>query len=306
MTTHPDARAALRHAVAELLASNVSDKDLRMATHAIRDLSSALEVLSDYQFRPKATIFGSARLRPESSGYQAAYRMAQLLAERDFVVVTGGGPGVMEAGLAGAGDGQSVGIAIELPFETVDEAAPAKGWPLARQQMFFTRKLALVRNVQAVIGAPGGFGTLDEVFEVLTLLQTGKAKPMPVVLLETDDNPMWSALGQYVSEHLVGQGVVDPVDEGLYVITRDPAEAVEHIAHFWSNYRGLHVHGDEAVLMVEHIPGPHVLEQIRQTRGVLGDILVDHESPALRIPFDKRHWADLRRVIDAINNDVAN
>ena len=295
---------SLEAAVAKLIAKSRSSKDLRMATNALNDLSLAFETFSPYQNQKKATIFGSARLNPGTTGYQVAYSVAEKLSEAGFLVITGGGPGVMHAGLKGAKSGRGIGIGIELPFEVVDPSEEkANGWPLARHQMFFTRKLALTRNVQAFIAAPGGFGTLDEFFEVLTLIQTGKAKPAPVVLLETPENRMWSKLDLFIKEHLEDQGLIDPLDKVLYFITTSPEEAVNYISKFWSNYVSLSSHDGKLSIQYQREIPVATLKQIAEQRGVLAlpEVTSLDEGWLLTFEFDLRHWSDLHKIIDYLN-----
>ena len=294
----------LEVAVAKLISKSRSSKDLRMATNALNDLSLAFETFSPYQNQKKATIFGSARLKPGSTGYQVAYSVAEQLSEAGFLVITGGGPGVMHAGLKGAKAGRGIGIGIELPFEVVDPSEEkANGWPLARHQMFFTRKLALTRNVQAFIAAPGGFGTLDEFFEVLTLIQTGKAKPAPIVLLETPDNRMWSKLDLFIKEHLEDQGLIDPLDKVLYLITTSPEEAVEYVTKFWSNYVSLTVEDGRLSIHHQREISAETLALISQQRGVLSlpEVEGAPNDWVLNFDFDLRHWSDLHVIIDTLN-----
>ena len=294
----------LEAAVAKVISHSRSGKDLRMATNALNDLSLAFETFSPYQNQPKVTIFGSARLKPESAGYQVAYSVAEKLSEAGFLVITGGGPGVMHAGLKGAKEVRGIGIGIELPFEVVDPLnEKLNGWPLARHQMFFTRKLALIRNVQAFIAAPGGFGTLDEFFEVLTLIQTGKAKPAPVVLLETPENRMWSKLDLFIKEHLEDQGLIDPLDKVLYFITSSPEEAVAYVTKFWSNYTSLTVNESKLTIHYRREISLDTVAMIAQQRGVLSQPITEHTPMGwdLNFEFDRRHWSDLHKIIDTIN-----
>lgn len=289
----------LRDAVENLISSAQSDKDIRMATFALNDLSKAISTLAPYKNHKKITIFGSARLKEDTEEYKATESLAKSLAQAGFTIITGGGPGLMHAGLQGAG-GNGVGIAIELPFETVNhEVEVLNGWPLARQQMFFTRKLALIRNVNGFIVAPGGFGTLDEFFEVLTLIQTGKSKPAPIVLFETKQSPMWSSLNGFISEYLTAKGLVDPSDRILYHITSDIEDATNYISKFWSNYTGVHSEGNLVRLNYKVKPSDSILELINSLRSTNG--VTEFEEDHLTLEFNLRHWCDLHIIIDAIN-----
>jgi len=318
MITHtPGANAAdtaldhqhLIDAVDSLVCAPTNSKDLQLAAAALHDLTRAAHVLGHGNGRRKVTIFGSARTQPGSEPYQAAAALAKIMGERNYTVITGGGPGIMHAGLAGAGmhpDGQSrgIGVAIDLPFETIEAQQAGGDWPLARQQGFFTRKIALVRHVHAFVAAPGGFGTMDEIFEVLTLLQTGKSRPAPIVLLETPGNRLWTALNEFVTGHLAAHGLISGNDQSLYIITDDPTVAADHISHFWSNYQGMHRHAEHITMLTNSLPDAATLEQIGQTTGVIGPV-TSHQGDDglwhLDLPFDMRHWTDLRGAIDLIN-----
>lgn len=290
-----------RESVEELIASAQSDKDIRMGTYALRDLASAISTLAPYKEHRKITIFGSARLMNDSVEYQETQKLAHELSKAGFTIITGGGPGLMHAGLSGAG-GNGVGIAIELPFETVNqEIEILNGWPLARQQMFFTRKLALIRNVNGFIVAPGGFGTLDEFFEVITLIQTGKSKPAPVVLFETEERPMWSELKKFIENRLLERGLVDGMDSILFHVTSSVDEAVNYISRFWSNYKGVHIESDAVTLQFKTNPPPLFYELLSSLRST-GEI-VKEEPNTITFKFDLRHWCDLRLLIDALNQD---
>lgn len=290
-----------RESVEDLIASARSDKDIRMGTYALRDLANAISTLAPYKEHKKITIFGSARLDLKSKEYQETERLAHELAEAGFTIITGGGPGLMHAGLKGAA-GNGVGIAIELPFETVNhETEILNGWPLARQQMFFTRKLALIRNVNGFVVAPGGFGTLDEFFEVLTLMQTGKSKPAPVVLFETPERPMWSELSEFIERRLIERKLVDSLDTSLFSVFSDVEKAVAYISNFWSNYSGVHIENDEVTLFFAKVPNQAFYDFFHSLRST--GVITEQSESALSFKFDLRHWCDLRLLIDSLNQN---
>lgn len=295
----------LDESINNLISSARSQKDIRMANNAIKDLTTAFNVLSPYDSMKKVTIFGSARLNKDSLAYRLTYDLASVLSKQGYVILTGGGPGIMHAGLEGADLGKKIGIAIELPFETLSkEEEERNGWPLARQKMFFTRKLALIRNVSAYIAAPGGFGTLDEVFELLTLLQTGKAKPTPVILLESDDFPYWSNLKNFIDNNLLPNGLIDPLDTSLFKIVNKPDEAVEIINKFYSNYSSLKIKKKFFTITHKKELSQSQLDLISTRRGVLSPLAISEGENCyyLEFQFDKRHWSDLKAVIDIINS----
>jgi len=292
----------LNRATTRLIKEARSSKDIRMAKDAVADLADAARTLEPYDKFKKATIFGSARVTPDSRTYNLAFEMAKYLAEEGFIVVTGGGPGVMEAGLKGVGSGIGVGIAIELPFEAFsDEKIKSNGWPVSKQRLFFTRKLSMVRHIQAFIAAPGGYGTLDELFEVLTLLQTGKSKPAPVILLEDEANPMWSALVEFINSFLVPMELINPIDAKIMKVTSDPKEAIEHIKAFYKNFDSLHQEEEMVTINYKSTLKIDSLEAIAMIEGVNGVVTDYPNVKKIIFKLDLRKWVNLYKIIEIIN-----
>ncbi len=199
--------------------------DLKIANAALAEMAEAFRVFRPYRHVRKITMFGSARTLPEDPVYVLARDLAAKLAAADWMVVTGAGPGIMAAGLEGAGREHAFGVNIRLPYE--EEANPfiAQDPKLVEMRYFFTRKLMLIKESHAYAILPGGFGTQDESFELLTLLQTGKAEPAPVVMVETPGGTYWHGWLRFVEEQAIAAGWVSPEDRALFKVTNTMEEA---------------------------------------------------------------------------------
>lgn len=204
-----------------------------------QDLWSIFKIMGEFvdgydkllRIGPCISVFGSARLKPESKYYEMAVKTAELITDNGFGVITGGGPGIMEAGNKGAHNrgGKSVGLGIELPFEqgTNDYVHPKYE---INFKYFFVRKVMFVKYAQAFIVFPGGFGTLDELFETLTLIQTNKIKRIPIVLVGSE---YWNGLLDWVKNQLINDGLISPGDVDLFFVTDDHEEAVRYVCDFY-------------------------------------------------------------------------
>jgi uncharacterized protein (TIGR00730 family) len=291
--------------------------DLKIANAALREMREGFEVFAPYRGVRKVTMFGSARTLPTDPLYAQARDLASRLASLGWSTVTGAGPGIMAAGLEGAGPEHSFGINIRLPFEQVPNQFISSDPKLVSMKYFFTRKLLLVKESDGYAVLPGGFGTLDEAFELLTLLQTGKAEPAPVVLLEVPGGSYWRAWERFVSEEVAARDLIDGDDMGLYLITDDVSEAAAEILGFFRNYHSLRWVGDRLVLRLQAAPTPDEAAALSEEfRGILlrGGIEVlagplpaearenDHvELARVALTFDRHSYAQLRRLIDALN-----
>jgi len=235
------------------------------------------------------------------------------------MVVTGAGPGIMEAGMEGAGRERSIGVSIRLPFEQSANPVIAGDSKYVSMKYFFTRKLMLVKESRGFMCLPGGFGTLDETFELLTLVQTGKGAPVPIVLLDVPGDPYWETVDSFIREQLVARGLAAPADLHLYRITEDCAEAAAEIIGFYRNYDSLRYVGETLVLRLRHSPNAEQLALLNQRFGHLcarGTIRAveafaperrEHDALDLhRIAFEfaKHGYGDLREMIDVCNSFV--
>lgn len=290
--------------------------DLKIAAAALREMQSAFAMFAPYRDRPKATIFGSARTSPGDASYETAHRVAADLAAEGWMVVTGAGPGIMEAGLAGAGRENAIGVSIRLPFETEANHVIAGDEKLVEMKYFFTRKLMLVKESKGFISLPGGFGTLDETFELLTLQQTGKADPVPIVLLDEPGGTYWTGLDEFVRRELAPAGLIAGHDLDLYLLTDDVPAACAEIIGFYRNFHSMRYVGDRLVIRLRSEPSDELLASLDadfshlvaeggfERSGALrpeietGDAL---EQPRITFRYGERHYGQLRPLVDHLN-----
>ena len=309
----------LRNAV-DMVLQQPEMLDLKIATGALGELGDAFSMFSTSKGVPKVTIFGSARVADDDPLYEATRIVAQHLANAGWMIVTGAGPGIMQAGMEGAGREQSIGVSVRLPFEQGANPVIAGDSKYVSMKYFFTRKLMLVKESKGFICLPGGFGTLDETFELLTLTQTGKGAPSPIVLLDTPGDPYWETVHEFIMEQLVARGLVSPDDTSLYLITEDCERAVDEIVGFYRNYDSMRYVGDTLVLRLKVAPTEAQLSHLNEQFGDLcgsGSIhvanpfepeIADHDSLELQriaIPAARHHYGELRRLIDQCNAFVA-
>lgn len=289
--------------------------DMKLASTALRELRTSFASFNPYRDSRKCSVFGSARTRPDEPAYVAANLMGAALAKRDWMVITGGGPGIMTAAIEGAGPDASFGVTIRLPFESAGNGLlpPERLVPF---RYFFTRKLTFMKESSAYVAFPGGFGTLDETFELLTLTQTGKGLPVPIVFLDTPGDPYWEAVDHFVNDHLVARGLVNAIDRSLYRITDSCDEAVAEVTRFYANYHSVRVIGDDLVLRMRRGPDDEQLAGLNAryahlaTDGAIRRVepysverrQQDHLDLArIAFGFDRHGYAALRPLIDEIN-----
>ena len=291
--------------------------DLKIANAALREMREGFEVFAPYRHVRKITMFGSARTLPTDPLYAQARDLASRLAALGWSTVTGAGPGIMAAGLEGAGPGHSFGINIRLPFEQQPNEFILSDPKLVSMKYFFTRKLLLVKESDGYAVLPGGFGTLDESFELLTLLQTGKAQPAPVVLLEVPGGSYWHAWERFVREEVAARGLISPDDESLFLITDDVLQAAAEILGFYRNYHSARWVGDRLVVRLQAKPTEAEIAGLCEEFGGIcthGRIEVlpgplpaevreeDHlDLPRVALSFDRQSYPQLRHLIDALN-----
>jgi len=314
-----------RHLVAEclatvaLLAMEDHDKlDLKITSAALAEMRRAFGVFRPYRHTKKITMFGSARTRPDDPMYAQARACAARIAEAGWMVVTGAGPGIMAAGMEGAGVELSMGVNVRLPFEQSANAFIEADPKLVTMKYFFTRKLMLIKESDGYVVLPGGFGTLDESFELLTLLQTGKAEPAPVVLLDVPGGSYFEGWRRFVEEEVLKRDLVGEVDLSLFRITDSVDVAAEEILGFYRSYSSLRYLGDRLVLRLKVEPTPDELAELDAAfrdicvSGQGGfamvppspDEVAERDSLALHrlsFPFDRLQLGRLRQLIDRLN-----
>jgi len=300
----------------DLLEGDASSLDIKIASSAIEEMSRAFEMFAPYRDVPKVSIFGSARTTPENPIYETTVQTARELADAGYMVVTGAGPGIMEAGMLGAGRDRSIGVSIRLPFETGANSVIAGDEKYVSMRYFFTRKLMLVKESHAFLCLPGGFGTLDETFELLTLAQTAKSVPVPIVMLEIAGDPFWTPLMEVMEPLLIRHGLITASDTSLYKITDDVREAVHEITAFYANYHSIRFVNNRLYIRVQRPIDIGAFTDMVDTFGYLSrDGLLTQSGPTdvetkendvphlarISLDYNAKGFADLRPLIDAIN-----
>jgi uncharacterized protein (TIGR00730 family) len=316
-TANRDVLRDILRSAAGLAGDGADRLDLKITAAALREMRAAFQMFMPLEGTPKVTVFGSARTRSDDPLYDQARRLAAHLADAGWMVITGAGPGIMAAAAEGAGREQSIGISIRLPFEEAPSDIIAGDDKVVAMKYFFTRKLMLIKESSAFVCLPGGFGTQDETFELFTLLQTGKASPAPVVLLDVPGGSYWTGWRDFIDAELVSVGLVSPHDHELFLVTDDVDEAVEEIQRFWRSYHSLRWVGDRLVLRLRHRPDD---AEVAQLDEAFSDLLVDGhierteplpaevsdrdqlDLPRLAMHYDPRKAGRLRALIDAIND----
>jgi hypothetical protein len=294
--------------------------DLKIAEVALSELVEAFEVFGPYKDVRKVTIFGSARTAIESPLYQLAHEFAERIADDGWMVVTGAGPGIMAAGIQGAGRERAFGVNIQLPFEQGANEFIIDDDKLIEMRYFFTRKVMLTKESAAFAVFPGGFGTLDECFELLTLLQTGKAMPAPLVLIDEPHGSYWSQWLRFVEDRVAADGYVSRGDERFFSMATSAEDAVSIIQRFYANYHSYRMVGTKAVMRLRQAPTDDQLAALNEAYGFIvtsggierttalaveranNDVV---ELPRIVWEFNRRDYGALRRMIDDVNDWVS-
>ena len=316
VTERHDLYRAILGTVVHLADDHTDALDLKLASAALAEMAEAFRVFAPFRHGMKVTFFGSARTLPDDPLYLQARRLAERMAGAGWMVVTGAGPGIMAAAMEGAGRERSLGVNIRLPHEQGANPFIAQDPKLVEMRYFFTRKLMLIKESDAYAVLPGGFGTLDEAFELLTLLQTGKAQPAPLVLLDVPDGTYWSGWQHFVDQQVTSRGLVSGEDHALYKVTADVDVAAAELLGFYTNYHSARWVGDLLVIRVRRAPSRAQLEElndrfsdivasgsIRPTKPLSPERAGnDHlDLPRLALRFDRFHYGRLRQLIDTLN-----
>jgi uncharacterized protein (TIGR00730 family) len=311
-----DLIALIRESADKLHADRTDRGDLKILSRTLRELRYAFKVFANYRGRRKVTVFGSARTSSEAPAYKQAMALGKEMADRDWLVVTGAASGIMEAGHRGAGREHSMGLNIMLPFEQSANEVIRDDPKLVNMKYFFTRKLMFVKECDAVVCLPGGFGTLDEALEVLTLLQTGKREIVPVVLLDEPGGSFWQDWQKFIERRLLEAGMISPADLSLYKITDSVERAVEEIMHFYRTFHSMRFVRKQLVMRLQHKLSEATLEAINaeftdllaggkfEQRDALKEEADEYRVatlPRLAFQFNRRNFGRLRELIDAIN-----
>lgn len=289
--------------------------DIKIFNNTLKEMRYSFKMLRPYRRVRKVAIFGSARCAPESEDYKQAVEFSRLIADLGYMVITGAGHGIMEAGNLGAGRERSFGLNIRLPFEQVANPSIAGDEKLVNFKYFFTRKLAFMKETHGVVCCPGGFGTHDEGLEALTLVQTGKSLLVPIVFLHPPGSDFWSDWHKYNAERLLARGMISEPDLSLYKLTDSAEEAAAEIQNFYRRYHSMRYVKNDLVLRLE---APLAEEEVEILNEEFADILksgaivptaaLDEETdasirhlPRLRLHFRRRASARLRQMVDRIN-----
>jgi uncharacterized protein (TIGR00730 family) len=297
-----------------LLRDGTSRSELKLVNSALKELRHAFRVFKPYAAIRKIAVFGSARTRPEHPDYIQARAFSERIAQSGWMVITGAGDGIMGAAQGGAGRDASFGVNIRLPFEQQANVTIAGDPKLINFRYFFTRKVVFVKEAHAIALFPGGFGTHDEGFEALTLIQTGKSEIVPIVFVDEPGGTYWRDWFDYVTTHLAERGLIDPADLNLFCVTDSLDRAVAEILGFYRNYHSsryvdgrlvlrLHVAPDDAQLEALNDEFSRVLESGRIERAVATSMEESEmpHLPRLRLHFNRRAIGRLRGLIDRLN-----
>ena len=290
--------------------------DLKLISRSLKEMRYAAKVFADYRQYRKVCVFGSARTPPSEGQYKVAEEFARQMVTRNFMVITGGGDGIMGAAQLGAGRAHSFGLNIRLPFEQHANVTIEGDKKLINFNYFFTRKLNFVKETHAFALFPGGFGTMDEAFEVLTLMQTGIARVIPVVLLDKPGGTYWQTWMKFLTEHLFQFGYIDSEDFHLFRIAKNVQEAVQEIAHFYSVYQSARWVGEQLVIRIAHKISSDSLTKlnrefadvVRSGKIVQRTALRQEKNepeiwdlPRLVLKPHRKSFGRFRQLIDAIN-----
>lgn len=310
-----DLIAQMIHTVCRLAEDRTARGELKILNRALKELRNAFRTFRPYAAVPKVSIFGSARTPEDHPQYQEAQKFAELIQQAGWMVITGAGDGIMRAGHHGATRKASFGVTIALPFEQATNPIIAGDDKLVHFKYFFTRKLTFVKEAKAIVLFPGGFGTQDEGFEALTLVQTGKADMVPIVLCDEPGGTYWQHWRTYVKAELLGTGMICKTDMDLFHVTDRAEDAVAHIQNFYRVYHSARYVREQMVLRLNRELPPAVLErlntefvdiltvgQFEQRTGPLRDEHGTYPGKTrLVFHFDRRSMGRLRRLIDVVN-----
>ncbi len=312
---NPEVLLQLLATVMNAASSDINEHDLRQMCCAMKEMLHAEQLFLPYEHVRKITCFGSARIQPGTDSYEIAHRFSRLASEAGYMIITGGGPGIMQACNEGALPDMSFGLNITLPFEQHPNAAIADSGKMMDFYYFFTRKLHLVKQADALVAFPGGFGTMDEIYETITLMQTGKSSIFPVILVDPAGEYFWSRWQTFVKKELLDEGLISPEDMDLLYITKSAEDALEHVQHFYSRFHSYYFDAEVLTIRMNSPVSEECLAQLKQEYADImpkNDLVQlegcerDHEEAIasltrLRFSFNLGDYARLRQLINDIN-----
>jgi len=309
----------MRETIDKLQSDNASRGDLKILGRALKELRYSFRVFSKYRANRKVTVFGSARTKPEAPAYQQTIKFGRRMAEAGWMVLTGAGGGIMEAAHVGAGRSMAMGVNIMLPFEQSANPVIAGDEKLINLKYFFTRKLLFVKEVHAIVLFPGGFGTMDEGFETLTLIQTGKRDMLPIVCVDEPGGQYWEQFRNFVESQLLRTGLISPEDMSLFRVTDDVDVAFHEVMNFYRVFDSMRYIRDALVLRLRSEPSDEYVARLNDqykdviVSGRIEKVAVhpfesdeEHLShlTRLRMKFNRRNLGRLRQLIDQLNRDL--
>jgi uncharacterized protein (TIGR00730 family) len=301
-----------------LLDDKADRLDAKVITSSLKELRYASKVFSPFRGKRKVTVFGSARTKTEAPEYQQAIEFGKAIVERGYMVITGGGEGIMGAAQRGAGRDNSFGLNIRLPFEQEPNLEIAGDRKLINFKYFFTRKLCFIKESDAIVLFPGGFGTHDEGFEALTLMQTGKSNPKPLVFVDRPRGNYWKTWWRFVEDQLLDEALISKEDLSLFKVVDNVQEACDEITRFYSNYHSCRYVKDALVLRVKYPVTEGLLRTLNERFAnvcvngakfqVSGPLPEEENEPELAglhrivFPFNRTNFGRLRSLIDVVNH----
>ncbi len=311
--------AEIKENADKLVRDNAALGDVKILARVLKELRYAFKIFTPYRQHRKVTVFGSARTKPDHPSYQQSVEFGRRMAALGWMVVTGAGGGIMEGAHVGAGRDMAMGVNIMLPFEQAANPIIDKDHKLINLKYFFTRKLLFVKEVSAIALFPGGFGTQDECFETLTLVQTGKHELLPVVCIDDPGNDYWRKWRRYLQDELLSEGLIAPEDMSLFKVTNSVDAAIEEILHFFRVYHSMRFVRSQLILRLNLPVSDDLLTQLndeftdllesgRIERTTAHRLESDEpdaiELPRLTLNFDRKKVGRLRQMVDVINDEA--
>jgi len=293
--------------------------DLKLMNSTLKEMRFTTKIFGQYRSTKKVAVFGSARTKPHEPGYEMARLLGQRLVEASYMVITGGGKGIMQAVNEGAGPEHSFGVNIRLPFEPQPNPVLEGNPRNISYKYFFNRKVAFLKEADAVVLFPGGFGTLDEAMETLTLVQTGKRNPMPLILVEEPAGTYWQKWIEFLQNELMPRGFISPMDVDIFERVHSAEEAVAHIDRFYRLYHSLRYVGEQLVIrLTEELDAKKLAniksrfsDILKSDGGLFPSRCLSDEAdepeishlPRLVMDFNQRDFSKLKKLIDALNEE---
>ena len=307
--------------IADLLVNaDISWYDRKMITNTVNEMIATALMLKDIRHIPKITVFGSARTKPDHPDYILCKNFCKQLSQLGFMTITGAGPGIMAAGHEGAGKDKSIGVSIDLPFEVGANEFSLQSKYLITYKYFFNRKLAFVREADGIVLFPGGFGTMDEAFEALTLLHTGRSMPVPLVLMEHEGSNYWEHWLDFIRNGLLKEGMINDNDLYLFRRFKKVDDAIDYIGNFYRRYHSLRYYKDTVIIRLSRPVPESLLDDLREEYAdFLGDFGIQKsealpveknetdiaELPRLLIKANRKRPVDLYCFVRSLNREVA-